>query len=303
MAGHNGMVGSAILRKLKAAGYNNLLVRSSSETDLREQDIVRQLFAEEKPEYVFMAAAKVGGIMANDQYPADFIHDNLLIETNVIDACFANGVNKLLFLGSSCIYPRMAPQPIKEDYLLTGPLEPTNQAYAVAKIAGLEMCRSYNRQYGTDYLSVMPPNLYGPGDNFDLETSHFLPAMIRKFSEAKTANKETVTFWGTGTPKRELMFVDDVAEACLFLMESNTSDVPESLINIGCGEDKTIAEFAELVRRIVGFSGTVTWDSTKPDGMPQKLLDNNRILTKGWEPRVSLSEGIEITYKWFIDNI
>jgi GDP-L-fucose synthase len=299
VAGHRGLVGSAIVRKLKEKGYNNIVVRDHKDLDLRDQYKTREFFELERPDYVFLAAAKVGGIYANATYPADFIYDNLAIEVNVIKAAYDFGVKKLLFLGSSCIYPKFAPQPIKEEYLLSGYLEPTNEAYAIAKIAGLKMCQYFNQQYGTNYISVMPTNLYGPNDNFDLESSHVLPALIRKFHEAKVNNKPYVEVWGTGSPRREFLYVDDLADACVFLMEEyNGNDV----INIGTGEDITIRELAELIKRIVGYNGEIKFDTSKPDGTPRKLLDVSKLRKLGWRHKVSLEEGIYRTYKWFVEE-
>lgn len=299
LAGHGGLVGSAIARKLTAAGFENVLTRTRGELDLTEQAAVRQFFAEAKPDYVFLAAAKVGGILANDSYRADFIRENLLIETNVIDAAYRQGASKLLFLGSSCIYPKFADQPIVEDSLLTGPLEPTNQAYAIAKIAGITMCQSYASQYGFNAISLMPTNLYGPGDNFDLETSHVLPALIRKFHQAKLEGAPEVVVWGTGKPRREFLHVDDLADACLFLME--TYESPE-IINVGTGADITIAELAGLIGDIVGYGGSVRFDDTKPDGTPQKLLDVTRLGKLGWCARIALKDGIRDTHHWYLEN-
>jgi GDP-L-fucose synthase len=297
IAGHKGLVGSAIYRKLKAEGYQNIITRTSRELDLRNQEAVATFFAQEKPEYVFLVAAKVGGILANNTFPADFIYDNLMIQCNIIHQAYLNGVKKLLFLGSSCIYPKFAPQPIREEYLLTGELEPTNEPYAIAKIAGIKMCQSYNRQYNTNFIAVMPTNLYGPGDNFDLETSHVLPALIRKFHEAKVNNRRYVELWGTGTPRREFLFVDDLADACVFLMKTyNSSDI----INIGTGEDLTIAELADLVSKIVDYKGEIKWDNTKPDGTPRKLLDVSKINALGWKAKTGLEEGIRLIYNWYI---
>src|SRR5499427_8804155 len=288
VAGERGLVGSAVVRQLRARGFTNLVSAPRTKLDLRDQSAVERFFVERRPEYVFMAAAKVGGILANDSYPADFIRDNLLIQSNLIDASHRHGVSKFCFLGSSCIYPRLAPQPLREDSLLTGPLEPTNQWYAIAKIAGLKMCEAYSRQFGFNAISVMPTNLYGPGDNFDLKTSHVLAALIRKFHEAKLARSDAVTIWGTGTPRREFLHVDDLADALLFLMERY--DSPE-LINVGWGEDVTIAELAALVREVVGFEGAIEHDRTKPDGTPRKLLDVTKITGLGWKPKISLSDG------------
>ncbi len=310
VAGHRGLVGSAIRRELERQGYTNLLLTSRAELDLMNGPAVEKFFAEEQPEYVFLAAAKVGGILANNTYPADFIRDNLEIQTNVIDAAHRSGVKRLLFLGSSCIYPKLCPQPIKEEYLLTGPLEPTNRAYALAKIAGIEMCWSYNRQYGTQFLAAMPTNLYGPGDNFDLNKSHVLPALIRKAAEAKAAGDKKIVVWGTGTPRRELLYSDDLAEACVFLMSLPNakfstllnSDQPP-LINIGTGHDLSIRELAELVCRVIGFEGSLEFDTTKPDGTPQKLMDSSRINALGWHAHTSLEEGIRLTYEWAKDSL
>ncbi len=296
IAGHRGLVGSAILRKLESEGYSNLITRTSQELDLRDQQSVSVFFEKEKPEYVFLAAARVGGIMANDTYPGQFIYDNLAIQNNVIHQAYLKQAIKLLFLGSSCIYPRNAPQPMKEEYLLSGPLEPTNEAYAVAKIAGIKLCQAYNRQYGTSFISVMPTNLYGPGDNFDLETSHVLPALIRKFHEAKVASRPHVDVWGTGKPRREFIYVDDLADACHFLMLNYSQS---DIINIGVGEDIAILELAELIANIVGFKGDIRLDSSKPDGTPRKLLDISKISKLGWKPKYDLWAGIEMTYEWF----
>ena len=299
VAGHRGLVGSAILRKLQAEGYTNLVTRTRAELDLRDQAAVNRFFEEERPEYVLLAAAKVGGILANSTYPADFIRDNLQIQTNVIDAAYRNGVKKLLFLGSSCIYPKYAPQPMKEEYLLTGPLEPTNEWYAVAKIAGIKMAQAYRRQYGFNAISLMPTNLYGPGDNFDLETSHVIPALIRKFHEAKVEGRPHVVVWGTGKPRREFLHVDDLADAALFLMKNYDS---EEIINVGVGEDVSIRELAELIRDVVGFEGEIVFDTTKPDGTPRKLLDVSRLQALGWKAKIPLREGLASTYRWYIEN-
>ncbi len=290
VAGHRGMVGSAIVRKLKKEGFDNLVLRSSAELDLRNQQAVADFFESEKPQYVFLAAAKVGGIVANNTYRADFIYENLAIQNNVIHQSYKTGVKKLLFLGSSCIYPKLAPQPIKEEYLLTGELEQTNEPYAIAKIAGLKMCESYHRQYGCQFMSVMPTNLYGPNDNYDLNNSHVLPALIRKFYEAVEQNKPEVTIWGSGKPKREFLHVDDLAEACFFLMQNYNG---EWALNIGTGEDISIAELAELIKNISGFKGKLVFDSSKPDGTPRKLLDVSRIHSLGWKHRINLEEGIK----------
>ncbi|MDI6692890.1 MAG: GDP-L-fucose synthase [Anaerosomatales bacterium] len=299
VAGHRGLVGGAILRRLEREGFSNLITRSHAELDLTRQADVERFFEEERPEYVFLAAAKVGGILANATYPADFIRDNLQIQTNVIDAAYRFGVRKLLFLGSSCIYPKHAPQPMKEEHLLTGPLEPTNEPYAVAKIAGIIMVRSYRRQYGFSGISLMPTNLYGPGDNFALETSHVLPALIRKFHEAKLAGAPAVTVWGTGTPRREFLHVDDLADAALFLMERYDE---EDIVNVGVGEDVSIAELAEIVRDVVGYEGEIVYDTSKPDGTPRKLLDVSRLHALGWRARIGLREGIEQTYRWYCEH-
>jgi GDP-L-fucose synthase len=300
IAGHRGLVGSAFFRRLEEGGYRNLVTRTHGELDLTDRGAVRAFLQKEKPDYVFLAAAKVGGIHANNTWPADFIRDNLLIELAVIDGAYRAGVKRLLFVGSSCIYPKMAPQPLKEEYLMTGTLEPTNSAYAIAKIAGIEMCWSYNRQYGTKYLPVMPTNLYGPGDNFDLETSHVLPALIRKFHEAKVTRESTVTIWGTGAPRREFLHVDDMADAGVFLMENYDGT---DLINIGRGEDVTIQELAELIGTVVGFDGKLAYDSSRPDGTPQKLLDVSKIGRLGWQASIGLKEGIEETYRWYLAHL
>lgn len=299
VAGHRGLVGSALCRSLQAQGYQNLLVRTSAELNLQRQADVELFFQRERPEYVFLAAAKVGGIWANKTKPAEFIYQNIMIEANVIQAAYQSGVKKLMFLGSSCIYPKLAPQPLREEYLLTGALEPTNQAYAVAKIAGIEMCASYNLQYGTDYISVMPTNLYGENDNFDLESSHVLPALMRKFHEAKVAKDPQVVVWGTGSPVREFLHVDDLAEACLFLMDSYSGN---EIVNIGCGYGLTIRELAEMVKEVVGFQGEIVFDTAKPDGTPVKLLDISRLKSLGWTPKISLREGIASTYQWYLSQ-
>ena len=299
IAGHRGLVGSALVRRLRAAGFHNLLLRDRAELDLTCQKAVREFFARHRPQYVFMAAAKVGGILANSTYPADFLWNNLAIESNVIDSAWRNGVRKLLFLGSSCIYPRHAPQPMSEDCLLTGPLEPTNEPYAIAKIAGLKLCSAYRRQHGFDAICAMSTNLYGPGDKFSLQNSHVLPALLRKIHEAKASGATEVVIWGTGRPRREFLYVDDLADACLFLMERYEDDRP---INVGCGCDQPIAELAEMVARIVGFAGTLRYDSSKPDGMPRKLLDTGRLTALGWLPRTGLEAGIRSTYAWFLAN-
>jgi GDP-L-fucose synthase len=297
VAGHRGLVGSAIVRRLQQEGFGNLLTRGSKELDLRNQAAVDAFFAAERPELVFLAAARVGGIHANDTYPADFIRDNLQIQTNVIDAAYRNGARKLLYLGSSCIYPKHAPQPMPESCLLTGPLEPTNEWYAIAKIAGLKMCQAYRRQYGFNAISVMPTNLYGEGDNFDLQRSHVLPALIRKFHDAKARGDREAVVWGTGTPRREFLHADDFSDACLFLMEHYES---EELVNVGWGEDVSIGELAGIVKEVVGFEGALTFDPSKPDGTPRKLLDTTRLKSLGWAPRIRLREGIAATYRWFL---
>jgi len=298
IAGHRGMVGSALVRLLQAKGYRNLLYRTSKELDLRDSRQVEHFFAEVNPEYVMIAAAKVGGILANSSFPAEFLYENLAIQTNLIHQSHLNGVKKLLLLGSSCIYPRDCPQPIREEYLLTGPLEPSNEWYAIAKIAGVKMCQAYRRQYGCDFIAAMPTNLYGPNDNFDLTTAHVLPALIRRFHEAKDIS-EAPTLWGTGSPRREFLHVDDCAEACLVLMERHSG---EDFVNIGAGKDIPIAELATLVAAVVGYKGEIRWDRTKPDGTPRKLLDCRRMTTLGWTPRVSLQEGIGGTYHWYVEQ-
>ena len=299
VAGHRGLVGSAIVRALGKAGFGNIVTAGHAEVDLRDAQAVRGFYDRHKPEYVFVAAARVGGIYANDAYPAEFLYDNLMIECNVIDSAYRSGVEKLLFLGSTCIYPKLAPQPLKEEYLLTGPLEPTNEWYAVAKIAGIKLCQAYRRQYGCHYISAMPTNLYGPGDNFDLQNSHVLPALIRKFHEAKLAGQPTVTVWGTGKPLREFCHVDDCADACLYLME--TYDEPE-IVNIGVGSDVSISDLAALVKRVVGYAGGIVFDTGKPDGTPRKLVDVDRLRALGWEARIGLEDGIRDTYRWYVDN-
>ena len=299
VAGHRGLVGSAIVRKLRQEGFSNLLTATSKELDLREQAATRDFFAQQRPDYVFLAAARVGGILANNRYPADFIYQNLMIEANVIESARLSGVSKLLCLGSTCIYPKMAPQPLKEEYLLTGPLEPTNEWYAVAKIAGIKMCQAYQRQYGSKFISAMPTNLYGPEDNFDLESSHVMPALIRKFHEAKAMNAPTVTVWGSGKPLREFLHVDDCAAACLYLMEQYED---EGIVNIGVGEDVSIADLARMVGEAVGYQGEIVYDSSKPDGTPRKLVDTSKINGLGWQAGIPLQEGIKSTYQWFLDN-
>jgi GDP-L-fucose synthase len=297
IAGHTGLVGSAILRMLQSQGYNNLILRTHQELDLEIQKDVNDFFERERPEYVFLAAAKVGGIYANNTFPADFIYNNLIIQVNVIHAAYKYGVKKLLFLGSSCIYPRLALQPMKEEYLLTGEPEPTNEPYAIAKIAGIKLCQSYNRQYGTNFISVMPTNLYGPNDNYDLMDSHVLPALIRRFHEAKIQELPFVEVWGTGTPRREFMYSLDMVEACIFLMENYNSG---EIINIGTGEDITIRELAALISEVIGYKGEIRWDNTKPDGTPQKLLDVSRLHSMGWKHKTSLKDGLRLTYQDFL---
>lgn len=299
VAGHNGLVGSAVVRKLLENGYENIITKTRQEVDLENQSSVYKLFLETKPEYVFMCAAKVGGILANQTYPVDFIRSNLLVQQNIIDASFYSGVSKLLFLGSSCIYPKYSPQPIKEEYLLTGELEPTNEWYAIAKIAGIKTCQAYSKQFGFNAISLMPTNLYGQNDNFNLNSSHVLPAMIRKFHEAKM-NETDVTIWGTGTPRREFLFVDDLADACLHLMNNYNST---EIVNVGTGEDVSIKELSEIVKDVVGFSGNVLYDTSKPDGTPRKLLDVSKINSLGWKHKVGLKEGIQKTYSWYLENL
>lgn len=299
VAGHRGLVGSAIVRKLESNGYNNLILKNSKELDLTNQQVVNDFFAAEKPDYVFLSAAKVGGIHANDTYPAEFIRDNLLIQTNVIDAAYKNNTKKLLFLGSSCIYPKFAPQPMKEEHLLTGELEPTNEWYAIAKIAGIKMCQAYHKQYGFNAISLMPTNLYGPGDNFNLENSHVLPALIRKFHDAKEQSKPEVEIWGTGTPRREFLHVDDLAEAALYLMNNYNSF---EIINVGVGVDVSIRELAELVKEVVGYKGRLAFNTSKPDGTPRKLLDVSKLNNVGWKAKIDLKDGISTTYQWFLGN-
>jgi len=294
IAGHRGMVGSAIVRKLQSEGYTNLILRTSKELDLRNQSQVISFFELEKPEYVFLAAAKVGGIHANNCYRAEFLYDNLMIEASVIEAAHQNNVKKLLFLGSSCIYPKMAPQPLKEDYLLTGSLEPTNEPYAIAKIAGIKLCETYRNQYGANFISAMPTNLYGPNDNYDLQNSHVLPALLRKFHVAKKDNLPFVEVWGTGSPKREFLHVDDLADACYFVMLNYES---EQLVNVGCGEDVSIKELALLIKKVVGYEGDLKFDTTKPDGTPRKLLDMSKLHGMGWKHKIELEEGIRSVYK------
>ncbi len=303
IAGHRGLVGSAIMRKLHADGYTNTITRTKDELDLIKQNDVEAFFEKERPEYVFLAAAKVGGIVANNTYPAEFIYSNLIIQTSIIHASYKYDIKKLLFLGSSCIYPKFAPQPMKEEYLLTGALEATNEPYAVAKIAGLKMCQSYNRQYGTNFISVMPTNLYGPNDNFDLNNSHVLPALIRKFHEAKLETQQPcpqpITLWGTGSPRREFLYVNDLACACLFLMQNYDEN---EIVNIGTGKDITIKEVAGIIKDVIGYKGEVLWDDTKPDGTPRKLLDVTKINELGWKAKTSLEEGMKKTYAWYAET-
>jgi GDP-L-fucose synthase len=303
IAGHDGLVGSAMMRKLEREGYGNIVFRPISELDLTNQAAVNEFFKAEKPDYIFLCAAKVGGILANSTYPADFIYINIMIAANVIHAAYTHGVKKLLNLGSSCIYPKLAPQPLKEDYLLTGELEPTNEPYAIAKIAAIKLCRYYNQQYGTNYLSVMPTNLYGPNDNFNLQTSHVLPALIRRFHEAKEKGMPAVTLWGTGRPRREFLHVDDLASACVRLMQSSEARVVGEFVNIGTGRDMTIKELATLVKETVGYQGDMQWDTSKPDGTPQKLLDVGRMESLGWKAEIPLRQGIQDTYGWYLKNI
>ena len=309
VAGHRGLAGSALVRQLRQKGYDNLLLRTHAELELTDQAAARDLFQREKPDYVFLAAAKVGGIIANSSYPAEFIHSNLAVQTNVLHESWRAGVKRLLFLGSSCIYPRQCPQPIREEYLLTGPLEPTNRPYAIAKIAGIEMCWSYNRQYGTSFLSAMPTNLYGPGDSYDLNNSHVLPALIRKMHEARKGGAEEVVVWGTGSPLREFLYSEDMAEACVYLLElppprfaQLITDKEPPLVNIGYGEDQSIAELARTVARVVGFRGRLRFDTSKPDGTPRKLLDSTRINALGWKPRTRMDAGIALVYRDFLSR-
>ena len=300
VAGHRGLVGSAIVRRLEQEGYRNLLMRTREELDLKDSRAVDEFFAEQRPEYVFLAAARAGGILANDTHPVEFLRDNLYIELNVIEAAHRHGAKKLLFLGSSCIYPKFAPQPMKEEHLLTGELEPTNEAYAIAKIAGIKLCQAYNKEYATDFISVLPTNLYGPGDNFDLETSHVLPAMIRKFHEAKEGGEPRVTVWGTGTPRREFLYIDDLTDACVYLMNNYSGS---EIVNVGVGKDISIAELASLVREVVGYEGEISYDTSKPDGVPRKLLDVSRLAELGWKAKVPFREGVERTYRWFVSTV
>ncbi|QHS62003.1 GDP-L-fucose synthase [Chitinophaga agri] len=299
VAGHRGMVGSAIVRRLQAGGFTNIITRSSPELDLRNQEATAAFFAQERPDYVFLAAAKVGGIIANNTYRADFIYENMMIQSNVIHHAYLNNVKKLMFLGSSCIYPKLAPQPLKEDYLLTGLLEPTNEPYAIAKIAGIKMCDAYRAQYGCNFVSVMPTNLYGPNDNYDLKNSHVLPALLRKFHEAKQSNTDEVVVWGTGTPLREFLHADDMADACFYLMQHYNE---EGLVNIGVGEDISIKDLALLVKKITGYKGNLVFDTTKPDGTPRKLMDVSKLHSFGWKAKISLEEGITSVYNSIKDN-
>jgi len=317
IAGHRGLVGSALMRNLKSAGYTNLILRTHAELDLTDQAATEAFFAQEKPDYVFLAAARVGGILANNSYPAEFIRDNLAIQTNIIHAAYKNSVTRLMFLGSSCIYPKLAPQPMKEESLLTGPLEPTNRPYALAKIAGIEMCWSYNRQYGTKYLAVMPTNLYGPGDNYHLENSHVIPALIRKFHEAMRANAKEVAVWGTGTPKREFLYSEDMSDACIYLMnlpdgsfdellgsdETVSGKFEPPLVNIGVGNDVSIGDLAILVKQVVGYTGEIIFDTSKPDGTPRKLMDVSRLNELGWSAPTSLQAGLNKAYTDFLNNL
>ena len=300
VAGHRGLVGSAIWRELQRRGFTALIGRTHAELDLLNGAAVREFYEHEKPEFVIDAAAKVGGILANDQHPAEFLFQNLQIQNNLIHEAHQAGAHKLLFLGSSCIYPRLAPQPMKEEHLLTGPLEPTNQWYAVAKIAGIKMCQAYRRQYGSDFISAMPTNMYGPNDNYDLQNSHVLPALIRKFHEAKAANAPTVTCWGTGSPLRDFLYADDLARACVFLLENYSE---EQFINIGAGKEVTVRALTETIKRVIGFAGEIVWDTTKPDGMPRKLMDSSRLLALGWRPQVDLETGIRLAYQDFLKRI
>ncbi|PIV42474.1 MAG: GDP-fucose synthetase, partial [Nitrospirae bacterium CG02_land_8_20_14_3_00_41_53] len=299
IAGHRGLVGSALVRRLTEPGYMNLIVRTHAELDLTRQTEVEDFFKREHPEYVFLAAAKVGGILANNTYPAEFIYSNIVVQSNVIHSSYLFGVKKVLFLGSSCIYPRDCPQPMKEDYLLSGYLEPTNEPYAIAKIAGIKMCQAYNRQYGANFISVMPTNLYGPNDNFDIQNAHVLPALIRKFHEAKVAGQKEVVVWGTGSPRREFLYVDDLADACIFLM-NNYNNSPE-IINIGVGKDISIRELALMVKEIVDYNGEIVFDTSKPDGTPRKLLDVSKLSSLGWQAKTGLREGIKRTYQWYVE--
>jgi GDP-L-fucose synthase len=297
VAGHRGLVGSAIFKELQHQGFTNVIGKTRSELDLLDAHAVAHFFRSEKPEFVFLAAARVGGIVANDSFPASFLYENLQIQNNIIHSSHLHGVRKLLFLGSSCIYPRLAPQPMRETDLLTGPLETTNEWYAIAKIAGIKMCQAYRRQYGHDFISAMPTNMYGPNDNFDLQSSHVIPALIRKFHEGKAANAPQVVCWGTGSPRREFLYSDDLARACVFLMENYSE---EQFINVGFGKDVSIRELAETIRRVIGFRGEIAWDTSKPDGTPRKLMDNSRLAALGWKPQVSLEEGLQMAYDSYL---
>ena len=305
VAGHRGLVGSGVVRALRAAGYTNLILKTRAELDLMDTDAVRAFYREEKPAFVVVAAAKVGGILANDSFPADFLYQNMEIQSNVIHGAFEAGVQRLIFLGSTCIYPKLAPQPLKEEYLLTGPLEPTNEWYAIAKIAGVKLCEALRKQHGVDFVSMMPTNMYGPGDNFDLQSSHVLPALIRKFHEARETG-EPVTLWGTGSPKREFMYVDDLASSILHVLQTPEEEVfraaPDGLINAGVGHDLSIADLAETIKRVVGADNPITYDTTKPDGTPRKLVDVTRLFSLGWRPEVDLEEGIRRTYAWYLEQ-
>jgi len=303
VAGHEGLVGSAVMRRLESEGYHNLVLRTHAELDLTRQSDVERFFGAEKPEYVFLCAAKVGGILANSTYPAEFIYTNIMIAANVIHSSFLHGVRRLLNLGSSCIYPRTAPQPLREEYLLTGELEPTNEPYAIAKIAAIKLCRYFNIQYGTDFISLMPTNLYGPNDNFNLETSHVLPALVKRFHDAKALGTPRVRLWGTGTPRRELMHVDDLADACVYLLRLRSAQEIGEFVNIGVGRDMTIHEIADMVKSVVGYRGSIEWDRTKPDGTPQKTLCLDKIRSLGWEAKIGLEEGISHTYQWYLENM
>ncbi len=300
VAGHRGLVGSALTRRLTQDGYTNLIVAGRETLDLLDPEAVSRFMRAERPQFVFMAAARVGGILANNTYPVEFLRDNLAVQLNLIESSYRNDVTKLMFLGSSCIYPKFAQQPMKEEYLLTGELEPTNEAYAIAKIAGIKLCQSYNRQYGTNYISVMPTNLYGPGDNFDLTSSHVLPALIRKFHDATLSGQEAVTVWGTGTPRREFLHVDDLADACVHIMQTHDGS---EIVNIGYGSDISIGEVAAMVREVVQYPGNVVFDTSKPDGTPRKLLDTSRLRALGWAPRIDLHQGIERTYEWYVSTL
>ena len=302
VAGHRGLVGSAIVRRLESAGYRDLVVRTHAELDLLDQRAVASFFEQEKPDAVVLAAAKVGGIVANNTYRAQFIYENLAIQNNVVHSAYLNGVRRLLFLGSSCIYPKLAPQPMKEEHLLTGLLEPTNEPYAIAKIAGIKLCAAYNSQYGTDYIAAMPTNMYGPGDNYDLQNSHVLPALIRKMHEAKVSGRGQVEIWGTGSPRREFLYSDDLADACVFLLENASAAELGEFVNVGCGEDVSIRALAELAARVVGFAGQLVYDPSKPDGTPRKLMDVSRIRSTGWSPKVSLEQGISLAYQDFLNR-